>query len=177
MTNSNQKAYQIVLEIILLIAFIIISYFVWNQSHMESYSSIAKRYKNHSNIAFDMEGKMNSDLLFPITEKEAKEQQAATLKIKSLGNNTTATLALQIAKTSSLDFHYLNILLDNQVIFLKDSNLFEDADYYYIPIIQEEVTNEIKEHRIYLYLNQNAGNDTQNKSIEIDIVSVESEIV
>lgn len=175
MVRSNQKIYPIILEIMLLITFVFITYFMWNNNHMESYSSIAASYASNSAIAFDVEGKINNDLLFPITEQEAREQTPAILKIKSSGVATNGMVALQIAKDSTLDYRYLNLLVDDEVVSLKDSVLYEDEENYYIPIYSGEIHNEVKEVALYLYLDENVGNEAQNKSIKLDIALIENQ--
>lgn len=177
MMNTSKKIYPIIIEIILLLAFIVVTYFIWNNSHMESYSKIAQSYANFNTVDYEIEGKWHTETLIPISNKEAKKQEPGILKLKSIGTVTNTTIALQIAKTSSLDYHDLNILFDHEVIALKNCSLFEDADYYYVAIYQGEITNEVTEHSIYLYLDKSAGNDTQNKTIALDIVSIENEMI
>lgn len=177
MTEVKHKVRSILLEIAIIILFVVSSYFLIHANKMESYTAIIKAYERKDMVAFHLEGNASDEVMIPMTSVEAKQKTPAVLQVKSAGAKTKGTIALKIDKTSTLSYEVLNLIVDGKDIALKNSKLYEDQDSYYIPVFAGEITGELKEIPVYLYMNDEATANSQNKTMEYAFEYIENQVL
>ena len=76
-------------------------------------------------------------------------------------------MLLQIRKTSSLDYHALNIAVDDRIFSLSTIFLGEDEKNYNFLIVTDKIKREKKEYKIKIWLDETVGNEMQNKQLTL----------
>lgn len=105
--------------------------------------------------------------MYPMSDLEAM------LKLKNttivIENNSLTEenfkVLLRISKTSSLDYHALKILVEENIFSLPTIYVGEDEENYNFLVVNDKIKGEKKEYKVKLWLDETTGNEMQNKQM------------
>lgn len=165
-----KKIVKLVAEIVFVSAFIFFTYFYWNNLEINKYANIAKNSGNMVSLTAYEEESVSNGLLIPISDEQAlKSVKPGLIRVENTIETTkTYRIIFCVKNTSTLDYNYLTINVDNQIYKLNELETFKDETYTYLIIDTYEIDDENK-HQISIWLNEDAGNDTMGKSLAFDI--------
>lgn len=151
-------------EIIFVLAFLVLSYPLFE--NMRLTSSLLKESAGLE-LAFTslkIENQISYPL-YPISEKEALKKFEPT-KIIVENNSLTEEnywIVLKISKNTTLDYHYLNMAIEDKIYSLNNLTMEEDSENYKFFILKDVLKGDKKEYNLKIWLDETAENDMQNK--------------
>lgn len=166
MKNINKIIHWKMIEISFLLSIIMISFPIWKTLAKSEALSIAASYSNIQFSHLEITNTSNG-AMFPISnEKALKNIKPGSIKvINDTKTKEDYVIYMKISKSSSLDYHCLNIALNNHILSLKDMPLSEDEENYYLLLDTNSITGESKEYQFQLWMDEKTGNEMQGKSL------------
>ena len=171
--DINKMIVRKVIEIVFVFAFILGSAQVWrSEKTQEMLNSIAV-FSNASKLSLQVKNQINYSM-YPMTDERAMEKLVpCTLTVKNeTYSEENYTLVLKIDKSSTLDYNYLHISIDDTIYALNAlEKEITNKEIVFILDRNSLLANQ-KEYEIRLWLNTLAGNDLQakNLSMQFDII-------
>lgn len=166
MKNINKIIHWKMIEISLLISIVVISFPIWKTLEKNEVLSIAASY---SDVQFSHLEVTNLSLgaMFPISnEKALKNINPSSIKvINDTKTKEDYTLLMKVSKNSSLDYHCVNISLNNNITSLAKLTINEDEENYYFLLDSNSIDGEIKEYQFRIWMDEKTGNEMQGKSL------------
>jgi len=155
-----------ILEISIMISVIILSYPLWQQLDINDYMATAAFY-NEAKFTYVKVENYPQGPMFPINNQEAiKNLKRTTLKvINDTKTKEDYTLLLRIEKTSTLDFHCLNVIINDQVNSLEQLLLMDDLENYYFVLASDSLIGNQKDYAFAMWMDENTGNEMQGKML------------
>ena len=141
--DINKLIVKKVLEIVFLVFFVFFATFLWRTSGKE----------------------------YLLASVSGKEEALSRLKpcILTVSNNTyteeSYMLVLRIAKSSSLDYKFLNLSINGVVSSLTDLPRLEETEDYYFVLDQNSMKGSEKKYHVLLWMDASTGNEMQSKSL------------
>lgn len=154
-----------ILEVVMMIFVILVSYPLWENLNIDETIATASFY-NKAKFSYMKIENQNQGSMFPIeTEEVLKTENRTKIKIiNETKTNEEYNLLIKLNKNSTLDYHYLNIALNNEVTPLEEKYYYEDADNIYFSLIIDTINAEEKEYDFLIWLDYNkTKNDMQGK--------------
>ncbi len=153
-------------EIVFVLIFIFLSNSLWNSKNTRNFLMAINTYKDLNYTDFKIENPIQYTM-FPMSDDVAMN----TLKpcvIKVINDTYTSEsyrLVLKINKASTMDYHDLNIALDQSIFSLKNLPMLEEQEEYVFLLDQRKIQGEIREYEIRIWLNSLATNNLQSKNL------------
>ncbi len=154
------------LEISIMVAIMMISFPLWKKLEVKEVMTTAAFFENANYTQLKVEEFANGPM-FPLKDTDALNLLKPT-KINLINETKTKedyTILMKVSKSSSLDYHYLNIALDKKIKKLEDIYLSDDADYFYFNISADTIKGEIREHDFLIWMDCKTGNDMMGKTL------------
>lgn len=151
-------------EIIFVLAFLVLSYPLFENMRLTSSLLKESAGLELTFTSLKIENQMNYPL-YPISEKEALNKLEPT-KIVVENNSLTEEnfwIVLKISKNTTLDYHYLNMAIEDKIYSLNNLTMEEDSENYKFFILKDVLKGNKKEYNLKIWLDETAGNDMQNK--------------
>lgn len=152
-------------EIAIMILVIVISFPLWKKLNIDETIATAAFYSKAKFSYIEVENQ-NQGSMFPIKTEEILNTETKT-KIKVTNETKTSeeyNLLLKLNKNSTLDYHCLNIALNNEVSTLEEKYYYEDLDNIYFSLTIDTINAECKEYEFLIWLDYDrAENDMQGK--------------
>ncbi len=172
--DINKMVLRKVIEIIFVIVFIVGTSQIWRSEKTQEMLDSIALFSNTSNLSLQVKNQINYSM-YPMTDEKAMEKLVPC--ILTVKNETYSqeeyTLVLKINKSSTLDYNYLHISI-NDTIYALNALTKEVTDNEIIFILDKDsLMADQKEYNIRLWLNTLAGNDLQAKtlSLQFDILN------
>lgn len=154
------------LEISIMISVILVSFPLWKYLEIDEVMTTAAFYDDARYTYLSVE-ETEQGPMFPLKNEDAlRELKPSKLRlINETKTQEEYTIALKVNKTSSLDYHCLNIAFDQKVEKLEDLYFSDDADYFYFVLKTDTIRGEIKEHNFLIWMDASTGNEMMNKTL------------
>lgn len=169
MKNLNKVIHWKLLEISVVLAFVIISFPLWQQLERKDYLTTAAFY-NEAQYSYLEVTQYPYGSMIPVSDEDALKN-IKPCKIQVVNNTKTKedyTLVFKISKESTLDYHVLKIALNQSVSMLDEHYLLEDADHIYFALATDSIQGEKQDYNFMLWMDQNTGNEMQGKTLSFD---------
>ena len=166
MKNIDKIIHLKLVEITLMLVIIIISFPLWQKLNLNDVMTTAALYDNARYTYIKVENHSNGPM-FPISDEEAlTELTPSFLKLTNETNTSEDfTIMMKISKSSSIDYHCLNIAIDHQKQSLKNLYLFDDADNFYFSLKSDQIKGETKEYAFLIWMDATTGNEMMGKTL------------
>lgn len=170
--SINKELTKCTIEIISLICIVIFTYPVMNMIRESEGARIAEYYNNYraSEVTLYYEKKADLNNLYPVTNEYALNNLDYSIinVINNTKENKKYNLMLIVEKNSTLDTNYLMININGTTLKLSDCYYAEDDYITYFLIDTNMIEkNSINSNKIYIWLNKEASNNEQNKTLNI----------
>ena len=155
-----------VIEIAFIIVFMIVATNLYSSERaQEVFRSIAA-YSDVYNTHLAIKNQINYSM-FPMTDERAMEKLIpCTLTVSNETYKTeNYTLVLKINKSSTLNYSYLHISINNDIYALEALEKQVTDDEIIFILDEGSLTGESKEYNVRLWLNTLAENDMQGKNL------------
>lgn len=158
-----------VLEIVFLVAFVMVSTSLWKSSSTEELFSMVSSFGNLSYTSIQIENPIQYEM-FPMRNQDALKNVKPCVVLVSNDTYTEEEymLVLKIDKSSTLDYHVLNISMGGEVFSLKDLPLLEETLNYYFVLDENKLKGDKRRYEIQLWMDASAGNEMQSKSLAMN---------
>lgn len=169
MKNIDKVIHWKLLEISIVLAFVIVSFPLWQALEMKDYLSTAAFY-SEAQYSYLEVSKYPTDYMIPISDEVALNH-IVPCEIQVINNTKTRedySLVLKVSKNSTLDYRVLKIALNNNVSTLESHYILEDADSIYFSLQTDSIQGERRNYDFIMWMDQNTGNDMQGKSLSFD---------
>lgn len=166
MKNIDKLIHWKLFEITLLVVVIVLSFPIWKQLSIDDSLATAASYNNVQYTHLDIKEYPKS-LMFPVNNKYALENLKKT-KIKIINDTKIIeeyTLLLKISKTSSLDYHCLNVAINQNALPLEKYYFTEDTNNYYFALAKDSIIAETKNYDFLMWMDEKTGNEMQGKTL------------
>ncbi len=164
MKNINSVIQGKIIEIICLLFIIIGSFPLWEKLDRSEYFTTAAFYNNAKYSYLEVFDKQ--ELNSPIKNADALKLLPKT-KIDVINDTKTKedyTLILKVSKSSTLDYHCLNLAIENNVKPLEKYYLHEDNDHIYFALASGSILGEKKNYNLVMWMDETTGNEMQGKT-------------
>lgn len=170
-TNKMKKLDKIIhwklIEISLMLSIIMISFPLWKQLEKEELTTTASYYETANYTYLKVDKNENAPMIPLNTEEALKKLKPSTLTITNeTKTREDYTILMKINKKSTLDYHCLNIAIDQWIVPLKELYQKEDEENYIFNITSNKIQGEIKEHQFIIWMDAKTNNNMMNKSLE-----------
>ena len=177
-TNKIEKQIRkTLIELISVIIIFIISLFVWFNPNKTITNLIAKNASNKDGISLEQIKALSLNNITPISDNDAiNNYDKAILKVTNNQNTTYGyQLIYRISNDSTLDVDCIKFQLKSgdieKVDFLHNQEIKVSDNYKdYIIYTDEIQPNENKEFSYVIWINEDAKNDIQSKSLKSSFV-------
>lgn len=164
--NVNKLVIIKIFEIVFTICVVFFSVQLWHSKGTQNFfvNSLLPSTLSYTNLT--IENPIDYSL-YPMTDEMAME----TLKpsFVKVSNDTYTMegyfLTLKIDKSSTLDYRYLKISLNDKIYLLSDLEKFEYNDIYSFVLDKNVIASSMKTYIVRLWLDTSAGNDMQAKNL------------
>lgn len=166
MKNINKIIYSKCIEIMMVVLIAAISFPLWKKLENNEVLSIASSYADVQYSHLEVEYGQNSNL-YPMSNENALKTVNPTILtiVNDSKTEEEYTLYLSITKTSSLDFHCLNISFNDIVKPLDELFVAEDEATYYFALISDKLNGETKNYPFKMWMDESTGNEMQGKTL------------
>lgn len=161
--NINKLIIKKIIEIVFVACFLFVSIFLWKNNITQA--TIAA-FQNSSYVNFNIENPIDYSM-FPMTDKDAlKNLNPCYITV----SNETYTmedysLVFVVNKSSTLDYHFLHISVNDNVYSLNDLETLENEEEISFILVTDSIVGNLETYAIRLWLNTMAGNEMQNKEL------------
>lgn len=170
MKRINRMIRNTILEIALVISGVFLSIPLWQSFNLGEYETVAYYYDNISYTNLEISD-LSDYVLFQTTD------DLAINNIKpidiSLSNDTNTienySLWMIIDKNSTLNYNNLKICYNNEVSYLNEKKTVEDDKYYYILLDEGNITAEIINSKLQIWIDSNINEDITDRFLSFDI--------
>lgn len=166
MEKIDKIIYWKLIEISLLISVVIISFPLWKKLEWNDFFTTAAFYSEAQYSYLEVSNYPKGPM-FPISNEIAlKNINQTTL---SVINDTLTeeeyTLLLKITKDSTLDYHCLNVALNNKISALENKYIMENEEYWYFKLSSDTILGETKTLNFIMWMDEKTGNEMQGKTL------------
>lgn len=166
MKNINKIIHFKMIEISILIAVIMISFPIWKTLEKKEMFSIVDSYADVQFSYLEIKDNQKSGMYPMKNETALKEIQPTELRIINETKTEEAyVLYMSISKSSTLDYHCLNIALNNEVKPLSSLLSTEDDENYYFSITNGTLVGETRSILFQMWMDETTGNEMQGKTL------------
>lgn len=151
------------IEIAFVICFLIVSIFLWKNNNTQS---VIAAFQDLSYTNLNIENSIDYSM-FPMTDEDAMKNLNPCYI--TVSNDTYSledyTLVFVVNKSSTLDYHFLNISVNNEIYSLNDLETIESEEEVSFILARDSIVGDMETYVVRLWLNTMAGNDMQNKEL------------
>ena len=165
--DINKLIIKKVVEIVFVLGFIVYSAHLWQSQNMQMVLTSLANYNKTNYTSIHVYNPIDYNM-YPMEDAFAVQHLApCTVEIvNETYTNENYELVLKIDKSSTLDYHYLHLGIDDEIYDLK-TLLQKETDQEYIFLLNEgTIKGEIKEYKMRLWLEEDAGNELQGKNLK-----------
>ena len=162
------------MEIVFLIAFIFVTYFIWGNLEINAHQVITTA--DLANMLRIYEKDKGDRLeLYSLSDEYAMSNIKPTIFVveNPLASARSYALTLVIDKNSTLDYEQLIISLGNDIYRLSDFKKTEDCQAIHLFFPQNKVIN-YNEYEIRMWLDEKAGTEIEGKSLIMNLEVIEN---
>lgn len=155
-----------VVEIFLVVGFVFLASYLWRSKNAQDFFSSIASFSNLYYTNFTIENPIDYSM-FPMRDEDAM-QNLKPCTIKVMNETYTSenyALILKIDKTSTMDYHYLHIGINDEVYSLNDLEQTEELENYVFTLAKDKIVGNTKNYEIRVWLNTLAGNEMQGKNL------------
>lgn len=166
MKNIDRIIYGKLFEITILMSVIMISFPLWKTLDINEDLATAAFYNEVQFSYLDIK-EYPKGPMFPMSEEDALSKLKST-KINVVNDSRTRedfALVMRVKKDSSLDYHCLNIALDDKVKPLADYYFMDDIENYYFVLTSDSIEGETKNYDFKMWMDASTGNEMQGKTL------------
>lgn len=167
--DINKLIVKKVIEIIFVSCFVFLAGFLWKSNNAQEFLTSIASFNNLYYTNFTMESPIDYSM-FPMADEDAlKKLKPCTIKvINETYTNENYRLVLKIDKSSTMDYHYLHVAVNDQIYSLANLEQIEEAEDYVFILAKDSIVGTTKMYEIRVWLNTLAGNDLQGKNLIIN---------
>lgn len=177
--DINKMIVRKVMEIVFVVAFIFGSAQIWNNEKTQEVLNSIATFSNANHLDLQVKNQINYSM-YPMTDEKAMERLVPCTLIVSNGTYTTEaySLVLKINKSSTLDYNYLHISVDDSIYALNALEKEVTENEIIFVLDRNTLMAEQKEYQVRLWLNELAGNDLQakNLSLKFDLINETTQV-
>ena len=166
--DINKMIVRKVIEIVFVAAFILGTAQIWRSEKTQEMLNSIALLSNTSHLSLQVKNQINYSM-YPMTDERAMEKLVpCTLTVRNeTYENEDYTLVLKIDKSSTLDYNYLHISIDNTIYALNALEKEVTNDGVVFILDRNSLVAGQKEYNVRLWLNTLAGNDLQAKNLNL----------
>ena len=160
-----------ILETIVILSFLFITYNVWDNLEINKASQIAYQYSNSKRLEFNIKNNITS--LQVEEDKEAIKNNNIEINVNNKNEiNRNYNLYIKIDNDSTVTKKYLKISLNNEIKNLTILENFQDSKNTYYLIKEDEINKKsVNDYIINLWLDyNNTPINEQNKTLIYDFL-------
>lgn len=155
-----------VVEIFLVVGFVFLASYLWRSKNAQEFFSSIASFSNLYYTNFMIENPIDYSM-FPMRDEDAM-QNLKPCTVKVMNETYTSenyALILKIDKTSTMDYHYIHIGINDKVYALNDLGQVEETENYVFTLAKDTIVGNTKNYEIRVWLNTLAGNEMQGKNL------------
>lgn len=155
-----------VVEIIFVLGFVFFASFLWQSKNAQEFLSSIASFSNLYYTNFMVENPIDYSM-FPMRDEDAmKNLKPCTIKvINETYTSENYVLVLKVDKSSTMDYHFLHIGINDSVYSLNDLEQIEESNEFTFVLTKDNIMGDTKNYEIRLWLNTLAGNEMQGKNL------------
>ena len=167
--DINKIIVRKIVEIVFVFAFVLYAGHLWNSENTQEFLTTIATFSNANYVDFSVDNSMNY-VMFPMTDEQATKSINPCIIHVNNGTYTLQdyTLVLKIDKTSTMDYHYLNISINGTIYHLNTLETIEDDNEFIFILDKNNIVAETKDYAIQLWLSSIAGNEMQGKNLTMN---------
>ncbi len=176
MKNITKIIHIKIMEIFMVIAFVIGSYFIWNSLNKSELFELLENNHLPTSYAYIEVLTENQYNMYPMQDEEAMNNLLPN-SIQMINNtyfNTEYALGIKVKKTSTLDYQNLKISIQNKASYLKDYYVAEDNLFYYFKLEEGSLQAKTIKYDIKLWLDIEANKETSGTSFEYEFINLKN---
>ncbi len=164
--DINKLITKKIFEIIFVIGFVFFASYLWNTKNTQEFLTSIAAFSNLHYTNFMVENPIDYSM-FPMDDEYAmKNLKPCTIKvINETYTNEEYVLVLKISKESTMDYHFLNIGVNDAIYSLNNLEKYEDESAYVFTIAKDSIVGNTKNYEVRIWLNEMAGNELQGKNL------------
>lgn len=173
--NTKKEINKILKDMILVLSFVLISIPLWkNFEGKQQFANIAEYYEKYtpSTINLNIERNFKLNNIIPLSDSEGIKTDPALISIVSNSKNKYFfKLYLAFDKTSTIDYNFIKLKVNNNIVLLNELENKQDDDKIYFLLDDNNISSNSKiDYQINLWLDSKTGNDMQGKSIKTNFI-------
>lgn len=155
-----------ILEIVFIIVFVFVATSLWKSSNTGHLLAMVSSTGNLSYTSLQIENPIQYEM-FPMRDVDALKNLEPCVLVVSNDTYTEEDylLVLKIDKSSTLDYHVLNLSLNGEVFALKDLPVLDEYENYYFVLDENTLKGNQKQYKVQLWMDASTGNEMQAKSL------------
>ena len=155
MKTVDSKIRGLVFEIIFIIILITFSIPIWKKFNANNYAAIAASYANMSFLDIHVDDKFQTMNLLSVNDQVALKMTPYEILAKSFKLGTVEyKLVFSISKKSTLDYKQLKVIINGEIIYLKDLPTMQDGNNYYVSFYEGILDENTVRHEALLYIDE-----------------------
>ena len=164
--DINRLILKKVVEIVFMVSFVFFATYLWRGKHSQNMLAAMNSFHNLSYTDLIVTDPIDYSM-YPMTDEYAMQYLKPCLiqVINETYTHENYTLVLKINKKSSLDYHFLNLGLNEKVYSLKDLESKDTNDEIVFILARDSIVGEVKTYNIRLWLDSQTGNEMQAKNL------------
>lgn len=161
--DINKLIIKKIIEIAFMTCFLFVSVFLWKNNITQV---AITAFQNLSYTNLNIENPIDYSM-FPMTDEDAlKNLNPCYITV----SNETYTmedysLVFIVNKSSTLDYHFLHISVNDKVYSLDDLETIENEEEISFILVTDSIVGNLETYAIRLWLNTMAGNEMQNQEL------------
>lgn len=155
-----------VVEIVFVVGFVFLASYLWRSKNAQEFFSSIASFSNLYYTNFTIENPIDYSM-FPMLDEDAM-QNLKPCTIKVMNETYTSEnyiLVLKIDKSSTMDYHYLHIGVNEKIYSLSNLEQTEELGNYVFTLAKDTIVGSTKNYEIRVWLNTLAGNEMQGKNL------------
>lgn len=176
MKNINKIIHIKIMEIMMVVVFVIGSYFIWSSLNQSELFQLLENTSLPTSYAYIEVLNENQYNMYPIEDEEAmKNLMPNTIQmVNNTYFDTLYSLGIRVRKTSTLDYQNLKLSMQNKVSYLKDFYVAEDNIYYYFLLEEGNIQASTISYDIKIWLDVESNADVFGKTFEYEFVNLKN---